>query len=107
MNDLKNLYKVEGTYYIRYRVNGKLIRYSLHTTCEEEAIKKRDEIYESVKGLKTRQDLIVQVAKAKKLYTSTSFFIEGVWEHFENYLERYETSALSMKIYKTRLFHPI
>ena len=100
MNPLKNLYKVGETYYIRYRANGKLIRSSLGTGSEREAIKRRDELYTRVKSLKTEQDVIYQVAKAKNLYNGKSFLVNDIWGHFEKYLERHNTSHLAIKAYE-------
>jgi integrase len=88
----KNLTKIGNTYYIRYMENGKPIKKSLNTTVEREAVKKRNVLLRSVRDVKVETDVIIKIARAKKLYTSKAFSINATWSKFNKDLERNGTT---------------
>ena len=102
-NKKENLYKRAGTYYLRYKVNGKEIRKSLSTSNIKEAEVKKKLILGSANDLKTETDVIHKVARAKKIYKPNILLVSILEDKFEKYLERKGASKDSSKWYKFRI----
>ena len=96
----ENLYKRGDTYYLRYRVNGKLIRQSLEVSTLKEAEKKRKDILSSARDVKIETDVVTKVARAKNLYNPKRFKIGCVVKTFESHPALAKPSEQTMKYYK-------
>jgi len=103
----KNLYKRGDTYYLRYTVNGELLRQSLKTTIKSVAEKKKKDILKTVKDIKTEICVIEKVGRAKRLSSKESIPLlesehNSAWNLFEQYLLRQKTTtATSLKSNRT------
>ena len=67
-------------YYVQYDVNGIRQTKSLDTTKEREAQKKAKELLEPAMQAKTKEEVILHVAKAKKIITASSILLKDVWK---------------------------
>jgi integrase len=100
--DLTNLQKVNGTFYVNYSINGTRIRKSLKTKNYKEARAKADKILLANKTMIEYEDVIRETARAKKLFTSTEIMIVDTWKSFESYLKRIDTTEDTLKRYKSK-----
>ncbi len=67
-------------YYVQYDVNGIRQTKSLDTTKERDAQKKAKELLEPAMQAKTKEEVILHVAKAKKIITASSILLKDVWK---------------------------
>ncbi len=92
-----NLFKRGKTYWIRYKVNGKLIRKSLGLTNKQEAEKEKNRILDSLRGLKTELDFIHAKEKAQDFYKEITFPVSVLWDEFEKVLKGTEAHQTQFK----------
>ena len=100
MAKTKNLFKIKTIYYLRYKINGKLITKSLSTSIQSEAIQKRNKILASVRDVRIEEDVVYKTARAKKIYTSKDILLSKVWNSFESNLKRDDASETAINSYK-------
>ncbi len=75
--------KKSGIYQLEFTVNGKRKRESLKTKNRKEAEKRRSEILEPIYNLKTADDVIYHIGRAKQIYQPKFLPILSVWDMFE------------------------
>ena len=102
INNLKNLFKINDTYYINYTINGKRIKKTLNTKSYKEARSKADNILKPIKGIKTYKDVVNATAKAKDIYATKEIFVSDAWSPFKLSLQRENTSRDTRRTYSNR-----
>ena len=95
-----NLFKRGETFYLRQRVNGKLIIQSLKVKTITEAKAKRKDLLESSRDVKTESDVIIKTARARQLYNPIKFLLRNIIKAFETHPSWKKPSEQTMQCYR-------
>lgn len=98
--DKDNLFKRGNYYYLRQRINGKLIHTSLKIKSLVDARNKRDEILKSANDVKIESDVVHKTARAKNLYNPKRLKLDCIVKIFESHPALEKPSVQTMKYYK-------
>ena len=93
------LLKVGKYFHLQYMINGITKRTSLKCTTEREARKKADELLPVLQA-KTKEQIAVHVAEARKLVNKNKVKIESVWNLYLNNNARPDSSEGPLGNYK-------
>ncbi len=96
-----HLFKRGRVYYIQYTVNGKRIVQSLKTTDKTVAQKLANEKAALTSEVTNRELTVLKIAEAKNIVSNNRIKVDEIWEKFLNEPSRPDSSANTLKSYKS------